>query len=208
MSYFANRGMREPARTASVPSGAHVFEEPIALSCRGTDCPAIPVKAAPARECDERRRSTGVRHGLLSDVGPAVSAAHRASPQPDQAGDARDHQSAAPYREPDLPAAPAEPGQEYAGHQADHGAQDNEVVRRAVRRERRILVDSVSHSIAARSGQVRWGGCSRTCGARESGRATGGPRCAMKCDVRHAPCCAMMVRGGDRRPPYAGLRMR
>ena len=57
-------------------------------------------------------------------------------------------------------------------------------------------------------GQARRGGCSRTCGARESGRATGGLRCAMKCDVRHAPGCAMMARGGDRRPPYADLRMR
>ena len=36
----------------------------------------------------------------------------------------------------------------------------------------------------------------------------GGPRCAMKRDVRHAPRCAMMVRDGDRPPPYAGLRMR
>ena len=52
MPYFANREMREPARTASVTSGAYVFEGIIALSSRGADSQADPVQVTPAREGD------------------------------------------------------------------------------------------------------------------------------------------------------------
>ena len=73
-----------------------------------------------------------------------------ASSQPYQARDACDYQPPAPHRHPHLPAAPAQPGQECTGDQTDDGAQGDEIVRRAVSGERRILVDSVSHAGAAR----------------------------------------------------------